>query len=306
MNKGEKCIICGESNPYFPKVDLHGGKAGRNSTAGQKGSVQMGKNHLDVVPNMFRPERQKISGHDGVKNFEKSLNTYENSTKKGTNDQPVKKFILSRTAPIAVIDAPDSGMTDFEESEPFSQERSRGLKKWLIGATVILVACLVIGFGFCKEHKYKKALTLFEDGNYVQARAEFEELADYKDSGKYLLLADARLSKVENIEVLYDLIDFEDTKEILLSDEYIIKFLTGKWADSLGKRIEFIKEGDGVKLICTLPFENGGRYRLTDGTQYHGNDETGWEKSFSYEIVTENKIKVYCYKDGKTYIMYRQ
>ena len=180
------------------------------------------------------------------------------------------------------------------------------MKKWLVGTVVILFLCLVIGFGFCKEYKYNKALALFENGSYVQAREGFEELTDYKDSGKYLLLADARLNTVENVEALYEIIDFAETKEILLSDSYIMRFLMGKWADSTGKRIEFIREDDGVKLICTLPFENGGRYKVTDGIQYHGNDETGWKKSFRYEIVTENKIKVYCYKNGKTYIMHRQ
>ncbi len=347
VNKGEKCIICGESNPYFPKVNLNGGggdkgKARAKTTMGQKETIRMGKNHLDVVLNMFRPERPEISENNAVQNFEKSLHTFEGFSQKGTVNKPAEKQALSKTAPVAVIEDKPSERMDFAECAPLEQERRGMLKKLLVGAVVILIVCCGIAFGFLelqrgransameagnydsaieifegisfyrgseygiKECKYKKALALLADGNYEQAREGFEEMEDYKDAEKYLLLTDARLNAVEDVEVLYDLIDFADTKEILLSDSYIRKFLMGKWTDSTGKRIEFIKEGDGVKLICTLPFVRGERYRLSDGIQYHGSDEDGWEKGLRYEIVTENKIKVYCFKDGKTYTMYRQ
>ena len=344
VNKGEKCIICGESNPYFPKVDLKGGRRdnGRprlRTGMDEKENIQMGKNYLDVVPNMFRPERQKISEGKAARNFEESLHTYEDFAEKEIAESPAKKSLLSRTAPIAVLeDKP------FEDAEPeCDEQKHRGRsKKWLL----CFAAILIVGCGSClgffevqraransamksgyydsaieifesisfyrgseygiKECKYQRTLDLFENGEYEQARAGFEDVTDYKDSGKYLLLTDARLNKIEDVGILYEVIDFADTKEILLSDSYIGKFLLGKWTDSTGRRMEFIKGDDGIKPICTLPFVNGARYRLSDGIQYHGSDETGWEKSFKYEIITKDKIQVFCYKDGKTYTMDRR
>ena len=236
-NKGEKCIICGESNPYFPKVDLKGerrdgGKSRFRTTVGEKGNIQIGKNLLDAVPNMFRPERKEISDRKAVQNFEKALHTYEDFTQKGTHEKTAEKFALSRTAPIAIFeDEP------FEEFELITVEQKRKgmLKKWILGLVILLIVC--IGFlelqraransamtaddydsaieifesiSFyrgsekgIKECKYQKALILLEEGDYVQAKVVFEALGDYKDAETYLLLTDEQQNEAEDVEILY-------------------------------------------------------------------------------------------------------
>jgi len=131
------------------------------------------------------------------------------------------------------------------------------------------------------------------------------------DYGKYLKLIEAHLRGVKDISTLYSLLDFEDTKEILISDAYIGKFLMGRWNDSAGNKIEFVQKTDGgsnkVKFICNLPFEKYTNYEIRDGIQYHGTVDTDkWEKSLRYEVSGKNTIMVYCYANGKTYTMYRQ
>ena len=50
----------------------------------------------------------------------------------------------------------------------------------------ILCLCLVLALCLClcscKSSDYKKAMSLYEAGEYEQAIAAFEALADYKDS----------------------------------------------------------------------------------------------------------------------------
>lgn len=141
VNKGEKCIICGESNPYFPKVDLKGdrrddSKSRFRTTMSEKGNFPMGKNLLDAVPNMFRPERKEISDRKAVQNFEKALHTYEGLSQKGIHEGNGEKF----TAPIALLE--DEPFEEFE-LVTLGQKRKGTLKKWILGLVILLIVCIV-------------------------------------------------------------------------------------------------------------------------------------------------------------------
>ncbi len=167
------------------------------------------------------------------------------------------------------------------------------------------------------EEFYEDAVRKYHEGDYDIAKDIFEL---HKDGclllgetanpayNKYMTLIEVHLGLCDDISEIYDLIDFEDTKDILLSDEYIFDFLTGEWVDSLNNVIEFTPNSSGgITCSCSLPYEDGSYYKIEDGVQYYGDDgREGWTKAMRYEIVHENKITVYCYSNGSTYIMYRQ
>lgn len=179
VNKGEKCIICGESNPYFPKVDLKGerrddAKSRFRTTVGEKENIQIGKNLLDAVPNMFRPERTEISDRKAVQNFEKSLHTYEGFTQKETHEKTAERLALSRTAPIAIFeDEP------FEELELITvgQKRKGLLKKWILGLVILLIVCVgILGLQRARVNSammadnYDSAIEIFESIRNVNTK----------------------------------------------------------------------------------------------------------------------------------------
>lgn len=161
---------------------------------------------------------------------------------------------------------------------------------------------------------YESGVEKYKNEEYEASKECFEK---YEDGSKlvgltvdfnyksYQKLNEACLTTLKDVTELYDLMYFENTKEILLSDKYIRSFLMGKWLAEDNNSIEFVEENGGVKNVCTLPFEPGEKYKLSNGVQYHGNDNN-WIRGLKYRIIHENQIEVYCYKNEKTYVMYRQ
>ena len=145
-----------------------------------------------------------------------------------------------------------------------------------------------------KETIYKKAVFLYRnrddkyswkerintDGYY----ALLNLIPEYKDAGKYLLLAKAVVSGVSDREydkLVADL-SFEDTKEVLLSNIIIAKkYLLGSWKTDDGKWNFQMQESTAS---CNLPKPN-----VPDATVYS----------------IDNGI-YFCYADGNTYTMHRQ
>ena len=56
--------------------------------------------------------------------------------------------------------------------------------------SLILVLVMILGLTGCDSAAYKKAMELFEAGNYVEAKAIFSELRDYKDSAERIIDCD--------------------------------------------------------------------------------------------------------------------
>ncbi len=167
------------------------------------------------------------------------------------------------------------------------------------------------------EELFEDAIQKYREGDYDIAKDIFELYKDGSlllgesvdsDYNNYMSLIEVHMGVHDDISEIFGLIDFEDTRKILLSDEYVFDFLMGRWADSSNNIIEFSENSNGsISCSCTLPYEDGTYYKIQNGIQYYGDDgNEGWKKGMKYEIAHENKIKVYCYSNGVTYTMYRQ
>lgn len=161
-----------------------------------------------------------------------------------------------------------------------------------------------------KAQIYAKGIDLYHDLVYSESKKYFNSLKseDYQDVNKYMTLLQAHMALLSDVSKLYELIDFEDTKEILLNDEYILKFLMGKWSDSAGNYLEFYKENaNDTTTWCSysLPNTDGKYYKIENKTHYKGSDETGWKKQWTYQIISKNTISIYDYIDGKIYTLRR-
>lgn len=84
--------------------------------------------------------------------------------------------------------------------------------------------------------------------------------------------------------------------------------MLGRWSDYLGNYVEYYKKNKGdSETQCTykLPYTEGELYKLEDGVHSHGSDESGWTKQWSYTVLTADTVNAYCFKDGRTYTLYR-
>ena len=57
------------------------------------------------------------------------------------------------------------------------------MKKWI---SLLLVVCIAFALCGCSSSDYKKAVSLYNEGEYDQAKALFVELGEYKDSALYV------------------------------------------------------------------------------------------------------------------------
>lgn len=154
---------------------------------------------------------------------------------------------------------------------------------------------------------YEQGVYLYQIGGYVVARQYLEKSVDFGREGDYLRLIPAHITTISDVTAIYDLIGFEDTNDLLLSDKYIDEFMLGRWEDYEGNFVEYYKNNQGdLQSNYNLPWTEGKYYELKEGVHFNGSDEVGWTKQWSYRIVTADKIEVYCYKDGKTYMLYRK
>jgi len=159
-----------------------------------------------------------------------------------------------------------------------------------------------------KSPLYKKGVELYQSDDYSEAKQYFEKSVDYDREEDYLKLIDAHQGNLDNIKELYYLIDFEDTKEILLDDDNIFDFLMGSWSDAYGDHSLKYERRSATSTHCTydLPSSSyGDYYKLEDGCHYKGSDSTSWNKQWSFEIIDVNTIEVYCYQNYSTYTLYR-
>lgn len=153
---------------------------------------------------------------------------------------------------------------------------------------------------------YSEAQDLYAEGSYIKARVRFRCIYSYKDSKKYCTLIDAHTSTYlydDTVDSLVNIFYFEDAAELLLSRGS--SFLVGKWT---GSGYYFtMKEDESIQY--NLPFINyGDYYKLEDGDilLYPLGDNSNTKKLFSIEAVSPNRIKVYCYKNSKTYTLDRE
>ena len=160
------------------------------------------------------------------------------------------------------------------------------------------------------ENAYNTGVNLYHSSDHSSACDYFEFLSqsNYKDAKKYYTLCMAHLkgSSAVSLSELYSLLGFEDAGLLVLDDSYILDYLEGKWSSRNGDTLEFNKSGTDGTIWCTtnLPFDTG-KWSIRDRTHYvavAGNDI----QQGIYEAVSQNQIKLYCTKNGRTYVLYRR
>lgn len=160
------------------------------------------------------------------------------------------------------------------------------------------------------ELMYLEGKSLYYDGDYAKARELLYCIWEYKDSKNYLPLIDARISKKlpqQSVPALKEIFYFEDTAELLLSNQSLAKvFLSGTWR---GDGYYFKLEENSGQIFYNLPwFDYGDYYKFVDGylLLYPKNNESQTKKLFQFEALSPDCIEVYCYQNNKSYTLYRE
>lgn len=167
---------------------------------------------------------------------------------------------------------------------------------------------------------YEEAEAEYEKKNYKKARALFAQLPEgYLKRDEYLMLSRAHSLRWDmsgyTIDDLKSIIGFKDTKSVLVSSHDIAcDFLEGTWKTTDNKyeitvtRIEDNKLGYGKRYSfeTTLPkiTVNGYAYSIENGIySLSGNGQS--IEVFKFTVNGKDGIRVYCYKDGNSYLLTR-
>ena len=159
---------------------------------------------------------------------------------------------------------------------------------------------------------YREAVTLYNQKDYYQAKKIFAEIQSHSDSKKYLLLCEAHTSWYwtdREYQSYMSILGFKDMKEVILADgSNAERYLIGTWKTSDGKYY-FRMNADG-NTNYSLPWLalSNSHYDIKDGIYYlYRESDTSTRKNvFKFTVVDETTMKVYCYKDGSTYTLYKQ
>ena len=119
---------------------------------------------------------------------------------------------------------------------------------------------------------------------------------------------------------LIDMLDFEDTKSIIVENEICFdQFISGEWYTADGNNYfkanlyylktenHYYQNKEGHCAYNLPSFKNpGGYYKIMDGVYYEGKKGAENQKQFKFSIVDKNTISIYCYKNNKNYTLYRR
>ncbi len=155
------------------------------------------------------------------------------------------------------------------------------------------------------EEVYNKGIALYRGKEYSEAEKCFEISKKFGREKDYLTLIKASKSRVGDLSALYALIDFEDTKEVLLNNYNIYNFLKGEWRDTSGRYIRYYDTQTGTRSEYNLNASSGNYYKLEDGCHMIGSGSS-YSKQWRYTIIDVNTIEVFSYRDYETYRMYRR
>lgn len=161
-----------------------------------------------------------------------------------------------------------------------------------------------------RSEAYRTAQDLYREQNYAIAQEYFDALGDFERSEDYRLLLSCQgysilVAKVaiDNMDRLKDLIGFEDTAQLLLRHPWTAQeFLKGRW-ESGSFYFEISDEDGTYTSYFNLPNDCAKEvYTISTKGVYIVNSK----EIFRFEIVDKNTIRVFCYKDGGKYTLYRQ
>lgn len=161
---------------------------------------------------------------------------------------------------------------------------------------------------------YLEGQALYYAESFSEAKELFECISPYADSKKYITLIDSRgysawIDPEGTVKKLVDIFYFEDAAELLVSDTRIAcYFLLGNWRTSNGSfyfKIEFSKK-EGHRFWCSYNLPAfGGSFTIKDGIYSVSNDSYNDKPQYRLTLLTPDSMKVYCYKNGTTYTLYR-
>lgn len=160
------------------------------------------------------------------------------------------------------------------------------------------------------ECVYLEGQKFYREGKNRDAKKCFDCIPSYRDSKKYLTLIDTYgflwAISDDRFEKLMDLFYFENTAEMLLFKQSVAeKFLLGTWR---GEGHYFTMDREG-SISYSLPYIYfGDYYEVSDGdVLFFPEDNMGNTKQiFHIEAITPDCIEVFCFKNNKSYTLYRQ
>ena len=174
-----------------------------------------------------------------------------------------------------------------------------------------------------KDIIYLDAVSDYRTGRPLGAEEGFVLIPGYKRTDDFMTLINIKSlthsyagrkwyqGHVPNtVKDLQALIGFEDAGEILVSTQKIAQeFLTGTWRAKSGGYKFSIDEKTGRSSYDNLAYINYGKYyEIQDGI-YYLYYEDKWDErreQFGFTVLSKDCIEIYCYKNSKTYTLYRQ
>lgn len=171
-----------------------------------------------------------------------------------------------------------------------------------------------------KELLYVEAIIYYQDGQHDLAKERF--VKGYKDSDNYRFLIDMRTLRLSSnnykykdyVKKLIDMFYFADTSEVLLSTTSLATvFLHGTWKGDG----HYLTMSDEYRCSHSFPETFSGRatYSINDGIYSLRSEDATFDDIISGKLYHEqfhitalapNCIEVFCYKNNKTYTLYKQ
>ena len=163
-----------------------------------------------------------------------------------------------------------------------------------------------------RDALYQQAVELYHKGEYGPALARFRALEGYLDADKYILLASARTEirsfmDFSDAEKIYEIRDFEDAMDVLLSGHILPVFLQGNWKNEK-EGVFFNLDKDGGYYSNLFYIDYGDYFIWEDGKFKLCLDQhqRGKLSQWAFDIIDKDTIYVYCYAVNFGYTLYRQ
>lgn len=159
-----------------------------------------------------------------------------------------------------------------------------------------------------KDTIYQVAKKYYNSESYLQARAIFEALGNYERSEDYAILARCQGGAYAHLyDEIYELIGFEDAGEIIIKHPAFGKcFLEGRWETEDGSYYFNMDEQYSTSYNLPHKYISDNTYILSNGLFVEYDNHLNLVDQFRIKVIDQNTITVYCFKNNKTYKMYRQ
>ena len=185
--------------------------------------------------------------------------------------------------------------------------------------TILVIGLIMVAIFFLlgksvamtPEEKYTALQEAYHNGEYEACWNYCQELGDYEDTQKYRNLVQARLMNfasedeaVGHSKKLIEIMDFEDTKQVLVSNFTLAKgYLQGYWSTRDGMHTFEITKGNQYITTIPIPPDSGNTYDIEDGILYSFHKKTPDERKEELKItpISEEKVKIYSYQIRKNY-----